>query len=209
MRSVGETKACAVAVAIALATAVHAPLASAQASATPSGMIEAHPPPTRRSFYGWPIVGVGEVGAMLTSAALVLPDQLLTTTASTAAFIIGVPTFVLGAPIVHWSHGDFEKGIISVAANVTLPLIGGATGRAIACSGEHAPDCGYRGFGAGLAITVLVIPLVDALVLGWEDVPADEGAAAPRGLHVASFAILPGRDGNGRTNVQLFAGGTF
>jgi hypothetical protein len=169
---------CAVATA-GLAVGVGQRGASAQAALSVD-MVEAHPPPTQRSFYGWQIIAVGEVGAVLVSASLVLPDRFLSTAPSAAAFIVGVPTYLLGAPIVHWSHDDFGKGLISLAANATLPVIGGVAGRAVACSGEHATDCAYRGFGAGLALTALVLPLVDALVLGWETVPLDARGATRR-----------------------------
>jgi hypothetical protein len=169
---------------------------------------EARRPPTQRSFYGWEIIGVGEIGALLTSASLVLPDRLLSTTPSTAAFIVGVPTFLLGAPIVHWSRDDFAKGIVSLSANAVLPVLGGVTGRTIACSGEHADNCAYRGFGAGLALTAIVLPVVDALVLGWEDVPLEEPATVARsGARVPSVVMVPGPVGQGGLEVRVY--GTF
>jgi hypothetical protein len=131
--------------------------------------------PTTKTFYGWQILATGSVGAVLATAAVVLPNDPITTTPSTAAFLTGMPLFVLGGPAVHWSHQDFSKGLVSFGGNIVLPMIGGFAGRAIRCGETNPPDsCETRGFLTGLTVTAIATSIVDALVLGWEDVPVDD-----------------------------------
>src|SRR5204863_4114673 len=93
-------------------------------------------------------------------------------------FITGMPLFALGGPVVHWTHGDFSKGLVSFGGNVVLPFIGGFTGRAIRCNETNAPvDCVQRGFLTGVAISAMIVPVIDAFVLGWEDVPVEDARA--------------------------------
>ncbi len=131
--------------------------------------------PMTTSFYGWQILASGEVGGVLAAGAMMLPDKLIGSWPATAAFLVGMPAYALGGPIVHWTHGHFEKGLVSFAANVAGPLIFGFTGEIIRCNEANAPDdCGSRGFPAGFALALVVVPLVDALVLGWENRPLDD-----------------------------------
>jgi len=178
-----------------------------QAKAAAPEYIEARPPPTVRSFYGFPIIAVGEAGALLTSAALVLPDRLLSTAGSTVGFIAGAPTFLLAGPVVHWTHGEFTKGLVSFGANLTLPVLAGFTSSAITCSGDSGEDCGYHAFGAGFAVTALLLPIADALVLGWEEVPADETSERPDGARV--FTLFPRVEAERGGGVRLGIMGVF
>jgi hypothetical protein len=154
---------------------------------------------TKKSFYGWEILATGGVGGLVTAASVLLPSKPLGSIPATAGFIVGMPAFALGGPIVHWSHNDFTKGLISLGGNIIIPLAGGFAGQAIRCGKSNAPDdCGSRGFLTGLAISAMVVPVVDALVLGWEDVPADDVIArtfrprAPGGTtHTAGVSFAP------------------
>jgi hypothetical protein len=182
--------------------------ARAQTEPSPSEVIVPRRVVTERWFYGWPILGAGEAGALLLSASIVLPDQLLGSTASTVGFIAGAPAFALTGPIVHWSHDDFAKGVISITANLTLPVISGFVGRAIACSGDAGERCAYHGFGAGFAVTALLLPIADALLLGWEDVPVDE-VAQRHSSGRAALTLVPQLSLNPSGALQLGAAGTF
>lgn len=131
--------------------------------------------PTTRLFYGWQILVTGEVGALLATAAVVLPDQPLGSAPATAGFVVGMPLFAIGGPAVHWAHDDFTKGLISFGANVVLPLTGGFAGRALRCNETNAlDDCASRGFLTGVAISAVVVPIIDALALGWQDLPVED-----------------------------------
>jgi hypothetical protein len=136
--------------------------------------------PTTRYFYGWQILATGEAGGVVAAAATVLADSPLKTLPSTLGFLVGMPFYVLGGPATHWTHGDFDKGLISLGGNFTLPVIGGFIGQAVSCSARGAPDdCGATGFFAGFAVALVTAPVVDALVLGWEDIPDDAPAPVP------------------------------
>ena len=131
--------------------------------------------PTTRSFYGWEILATGEVGGVLAAAGVLLPDTPLGSAPATVAFITGMPLFVLGGPAVHWTHGYFGKGLVSFGGNLVLPFIGGFAGQALRCNEANAPlDCGSRGFLTGIVVAAMITPVIDALVLGWEDVPVDD-----------------------------------
>ena len=120
--------------------------------------------PTTKSFYGWKILATGEVGAVLVSLSVLLPDKPLDSLASTGGFVIGMPAYMIGGPIVHWTHGDFGKGLISFGGNAAFALVGGVTGQSIRCSNDGDPDCGMKGFLTGVAVGALVAPIVDAIV---------------------------------------------
>jgi hypothetical protein len=155
----------------------------ARAATAPPDDIEIVPPRTATSFYGWQIAVFGEAGALATAGALVLPDQPLQSGPSTVAFILGAPTYVLSGPIVHWTHGHFGKGLISLGGNVALPLVAGAIGAAAASD---------RGFARGVAVGLLLAPIVDGALLGWEEVPIDYiGKYSEPLVALAQRRILP------------------
>jgi hypothetical protein len=150
--------------------------------------------PSSRSFYGWQILATGEAGGVLAAAATVLPGSPFKTLPSTMGFLVGMPFYVLGGPATHWTHGEFNKGLISLSANFALPVVGGLIGQTVGCAPSDAPeDCGARGFFAGFAMALVTVPLADALVLGWEDIPDDEAAAKGGELAANDSASAPRR----------------
>ena len=140
-----------------------------------NGETEIVRPPTEKSFYGWKILVTGEVGAVLAAASLALPHSPLGGDYAALGFVVGAPLYALGGPIVHWTHGYFPKGLLSFGANAVVPLAAGLTAMGVT-SEDHA-----RGFARGAAIGMLIVPVVDAFVLGWEDVPSEAmtGSARP------------------------------
>jgi hypothetical protein len=132
------------------------------------------PPRTVRSFYGWQILATGGVGGALAAASIALPDKPFDGFLPTAGFLLGIPLYALGGPVAHWSHGDFQKGMVSFGANLAFPIVGGLVGRALSCGRSQAPDdCGSHGFADGVAIGLLLAPVIDAAFLGWSDEPVD------------------------------------
>lgn len=151
--------------------------------------IEAKSPATRREFYGWPILAIGGAGGLLAAASIALPDLPFNSIPSVAAFVIGAPTYGLAGPIVHWSHGYFEKGLISFMGNIGLPVLVGAVGASISCGHDSARGCSGDGWARGAAIGMLVAPVLDALILGWEDAPVDYiGRTDRRAPHLVGSA---------------------
>ena len=162
-------------VAFSTAMAVMAPARAAEPPSTTTAEITARERPVTRSFYGWQILATGEVGGILAAAAIVLPDSPLKTLPSTVGFIVGAPLYLLGGPATHWTHGEFQKGLISFAASFALPIMGGFVGQAVRCAPDDAEiNCATRGFVTGASIALVTVPVVDAFVLGWEDIPADD-----------------------------------
>jgi len=159
--------------------------------------------PTTKSFYGWEILATGEVGGILAAAGVLLPDKPLGSVPATAAFITGMPLFALGGPAVHWTHGYFGKGLVSFGGNLVLPFIGGFTGQALRCNEANAPvDCGSRGFLTGIVVAAMITPVIDALVLGWEDVPVDD-AHSPISPRLGTIAPWSTIDANGMFHLGL------
>jgi hypothetical protein len=171
-------------------------------------------PPTRKSFYGWQILVSGGAGGLLAAGAIFLPDRPLSSLPATATFMVAMPVYVIGGPAVHWTHGDFSRGLVSFGGNVALPLLGGFLGQAIRCRPSNAPvDCGGLGFFTGFGIGLLTAPLVDALALGWEDVPVDyigalDHRSAGRHSIGSRFSIAPAWT-FGHGSIELGLSGRF
>ena len=141
--------------------------------------------PTEKSFYGWKILLTGELGGMLAAASLALPDSPIGSTPASVSFIVGAPLYAFGGPIVHWTQGYFTKGLLSAGANIAVPLVAG-----LAAMGTSS-ESHTRGFARGAAVGMLIVPIIDALVLGWEDVPRELGSAraGPRNAIALSPAV--------------------
>jgi hypothetical protein len=173
--------------------------------------------PTRRSFYGWEILAFGESGALLAAGSVLLPDKPLGSVPATIGFVVGMPVYALGGPVVHWQHGEFHKGLIAFGGNVAFPLIGGFVGRGVRCGESNAPiDCGSRGFLAGFAIGALIAPVVDAIALGWEDIPLEDVVTGGdiehrrrRPTPSTAFSISPTWSIGPRGSVELGVVGSF
>jgi hypothetical protein len=178
------------------------------------GEVFAKERPVRRVFYGWQILATGEVAALVITGSVVLPSKPLDSLPSTAGFVLGMPTYLLAGPIIHWSHDNFTKGLVSLGSNAAFALAGGFIGEAVRCSpSDAAKDCGERGFFTGLSVGALISPLVDAVALGWEYVPLEdsssvETARATR-AHPAGFAWSPAWTVGPRGSINLGVIGRF
>jgi hypothetical protein len=181
--------------------------------------------PSTRSFYGWQILATGGAGGVLAAAAMVLPESPLKTLPSTFGFVVGMPFYALGGPATHWTHGAFHKGLISLAGNIVAPVAGGFIGQSVHCAPAEADiNCGTRGFVMGFGIALVAVPLIDALLLGWEDIPDDDAAAVvgkrmsggetaearhPPRRRVASFTMAPAWNLGPRAELSFGIAGRF
>lgn len=149
-------------------------------TAPPPTEIYARERPTSRTFYGWQILASGGVGGAVAAASVAFTQSPLKSFPSAFGFIVGMPLYAIGGPATHWTHNDFQKGLISLSGNFVLPLTGGLIGQSVNCGApDDAPNCGTRGFFGGFAIALLAAPLLDAVILGWEDIPDDDPEGPP------------------------------
>jgi hypothetical protein len=170
-----------------------------------------------RTFYGWQILATGEVGSLLVAGSVFLPDNPLGSFPASVAFIAGAPTYALGGPIVHWSHQDFTKGLISFGGNIAFGVVGGLIGQSVRCKKEPDSDnCGERGFFDGLAVGSLIAPVLDAAILGWEEEPIyDYAGGGSRRLSDATrkpqpaFSVAPSWNLGPRGSFTLSLVGRF
>ena len=193
-----------------------APHPAATPSAEPPAELFPKARATTKSFYGWQILASGEVGSVVVAASVFLPERPLGSFASTLGFLVGTPTYALAGPIVHWNHGDFSKGLVSFGGNAAFALVGGFIGQARGCAdNDPSGNCGERGFFKGLAVGALIAPLIDAAVLGWEEIPVDfisagappgraQGRAVPR-----RFSLVPTLGVGPHGSLELGVGGLF
>jgi hypothetical protein len=166
--------------------------------------------PTERVFYGWEVLAAGEIGGALVAGSIVLPSSEVASPVATFAFLIGMPIYALGGPLMHWRHGDFGKGMVSFSANVVGATVGGLIGGRVRCGKSPAPpNCGMDGFFDGLAVAVLTVPVLDAVILGWEDVPVDEPLPlTSRSAQPGAVALQP-LVSVGPRSLSLGVGGRF
>ena len=148
--------------------------------AVPEGEIVARERPSTRSFYGWQILATGEAGGVVAAAALILPDSPLKQAPSIVGFLVGMPFYALGGPATHWTHGNFEKGLISFGANVRRRARGRFDRRGRLAAGRAMPRTAVpNGFFKGFSVALVTVPIADALILGWEDIPEDDPLPSP------------------------------
>jgi hypothetical protein len=141
--------------------------------------------PTEKSFYGWQILATGGLGGALVAASMGLPDRPFTGVWATAGFAVGLPFYIFGGPATHWTRGNFSKGLLSVGANLAIPSAAGIVGASI------VQDDRTPGFAHGAAVGALVAPVLDALILGWEDVPVDNATGHPgRSTATTVFPVI-------------------
>jgi hypothetical protein len=169
-----------------------------------------YPPPPgpiaqeRRYWYGWQTLIVD--GASVVTAVLVsIPPSHP---------MLGMPLgglgLVLGGPIVHWAHGNTEKGFASLAILLATSAVGGAIGVGVSCAARFVEPCsdgedGWWGRLAGVAVGfpvgAAVGAAIDVSVLAY-------GTRAEVASPARRVSVLPALD-VGRDRVVLGLGGTF
>jgi hypothetical protein len=112
---------------------------------------------------------------------------------------------VLGGPIVHWAHGEGNRGFLALGLNVGGILVGGLAGWGVTCAFSRCS--GLSGLGAlvvggsfGGAAGLIAAVIVDVAALSYQE--------NPRSRSRARYTILPDLQvANDRTTVGLV--GTF
>ena len=117
-----------------------------------------------RTWYGWQ--------TLMTDGASLLIGVTSIGTANAAMAGVGVATYELGAPIVHWAHGNVGTGFGSLGVRVLAPFaaVGGAY---LGLVGAYGGNAGLAVVGAIFMLGALVVPpVVDAAVLAYDTGPA-------------------------------------
>jgi hypothetical protein len=111
----------------------------------------------RRVWYGW--------HTLLVDAAAITVSAIGISTANETAYWIGGGLQIIGAPIVHWTHGRVGTGFADLGMRILLPL----TGALIA----WAPNQSATALTIGAAVGQVAAIIIDASALAFET-PDDE-----------------------------------
>ncbi len=158
-------------------------------SATPAPFAE--PAVTTRTIdYHWMTVvtDVSAAGLIL----MALPMQSGTPAG------LGMGTYALGAPIVHWAHGNVGRGFASLGLRLGAPFAGGVVGAAVACHSSGS-DHDVSGLGdgyrcaSGIALGSL-LGLGAGLVIDHGVLPSTKTVAEPKAVSW-SPTIAPSKEG--------------
>lgn len=107
---------------------------------------------------------------------------------------VGLGLYVLGGPIVHWSHGNTGRGFASLSLRVGAPLALGALFVAT-CEPEEEADFGCMGsalLGASLGIVAAIA--IDASVVARDTVPIEQEPSLSLGPVRVMPNIVVGQD---------------
>ncbi len=162
-----------------------------------------------RYWYGWQGAAI-DAGA----AALGIASIALLSTAGSENYeereqtaqllaLVGAIAYGAGPPIVHLSHRQPWQALGSLGLRASLPVIGGASGLALATCphpGEEYGNCGMFELFIGASTGAVLAMVLDASVLAWESPRA--GARSGRQLGLAPIVT-----GDGRRELRVF--GTF
>ncbi|HEY5452510.1 MAG TPA: hypothetical protein VIQ54_27325 [Polyangia bacterium] len=154
-----------------------APPAQVEAPA-PAGQVyaPAKPETPQTTWYGWQTLIADGAAAGLLGLTLLSSDGNGANVLGTLSF----GTYLLGGPIVHWSHGHGWTGFGSLAARVGLPLGGALVGvliGAAACgsSEDEFIPCPVAFGAVGLLGGMVAAPVVDATIIAREPVTRPAG----------------------------------
>jgi hypothetical protein len=142
--------------------------------------------------------------------------------AGTSGFGVGsLAMYGLGAPIVHFAHGQIGKGFLDLGLRAAIPIattgIGLGIGSAIPANNQNAwldtNNHALEGGAIGLVLGPIIAVVVDAAVLANEPAAKDgardpEPRPAPQSASLQpSFGVAPEKTGGTRTTVGVM--GTF
>jgi hypothetical protein len=120
--------------------------AIARADEPASAPYAEHP---QKTWYGWQILLI-DGGATLTGIAAATSSN---STAGGALGVVALAAYMLGGPIVHWSHGNVGRGFASLGLRVALPTVGLV---AAGVGAKNDPGNG-DGLAPGAAVGLLVV----------------------------------------------------
>jgi hypothetical protein len=94
--------------------------------------------------------------------------------------VAGLATYGLGGPVVHFAHGNIERGFGSLVLRLIVPATAGYVAGLIGveaskgCQGEVCGlSYGLTGAAIGLGLGVIAASAIDVAVLSHDDAPED------------------------------------
>src|SRR4051812_31855654 len=173
-------------------------------AATPAGV----PLKPKTSWYGWQTllsdaatIGLGALAYAADDAKYASSSPQNYELGANVLFAAGVATYALGAPAVHWAHGNGRKGLASLGLRVGLPLGGFLAGMLIGsatCGNDDNEFVSCPVVLGALAFLggMVAAPVVDAAVIAREPVapptgPRFQAALVPSGS--GGTFVLAGR----------------
>jgi hypothetical protein len=141
----------------------------------------------RRRWYGWQTLTTDGLALGLTVATAALSDG---NEFPVPLAVLALGTYVLGGPLVHFTHRHDGKGLLSLILRVGLPaLTGGGLILATNCNPNECLGGGLLLIGGGV-LGITAASAIDAAAIAREDVP-NELALTPI-VRIASDAASVG-----------------
>jgi hypothetical protein len=142
-------------------------------------------PRLERRWYGWQTLTTDAAAIALlvgTFAVTESDDTSIIGPLPTTTYTLGVLSYALGGPIIHFAHKNPGRGFGSFALRVLVPIAVIALSAGIACQGG-GDFCGLIAvpFGGAAIISAIV---VDAAVFAYDEVPVDSAGNQ-------TFRLLP------------------
>jgi hypothetical protein len=124
--------------------------AAVSLAASPS-FAEDEPTPTKTKWYGW--------------QTLIADGGTVAATYVTGNPFVFLGGYTLGAPIVHWAHGNVLNGFASLGVRIVAPIIAGFVAGSLDRGGVPDGRVNERAIGVGLLGGGLFASMFDAVVL--------------------------------------------
>jgi hypothetical protein len=170
-----------------------AAMATAKVCLADASSVDGHATPDepqsklRRRWYGWQTFSVDGVAAGLLLGAV-------TTNGAPALDGCSAVSFVIGGPIVHLAHGQWEMALGSAGTRIVAPLFGAIIGSqfdgAVHSTGSgQTSGSSSKWTATGAAIGGLVASAVDGLLFAYDEKPAP--AVEQRHAQVVNIEATP------------------
>ncbi|HEU4405157.1 MAG TPA: hypothetical protein VFS43_07690 [Polyangiaceae bacterium] len=143
----------------------------------------AEPPPPRVEWYGWQTIATDLAAVAFVGAGASDEED-------GGVALLGLGTYLLGAPIVHAANGQFGKGVASLGLRVGVPVAGALGGLMLGSATCREDDgwnenvCPLGQAALGSLLGILAASTLDAAVLAKKEV-------RPRPAVSIAPAVLP------------------
>ena len=145
------------------------------------------PPKPERPWYGWQTLATdgAAIALLVGTASAAAAADVSEGPVFTTGYTLGLATYALGGPVIHFAHGSPWRGLASFGIRVPVPLLVTWVGLESDCSGGG--ECGGIAVSLGIGAMIAAI-VVDAAVFAYEDAPVDgAGTQTLRLLPVVGF----------------------